>query len=159
MVTRSRGKNRMKVVKRYKLQLEDKWVSEMSSFCCCPVMSDSLWPHRLQHTRLPVLHCLLGFAQTPVHWVNDVTHTLLYVLCEDFWESESWKFLSLEIFFFLFLKLCTYVRWWLDLWKSLHYACGSKHYTVYFKLVQYYMLIMSQKTARKNINLYFLNGI
>ena len=31
-------------------------------------MSDSLWPHGVQHTRLPVLHCLLEFAPTHVHW-------------------------------------------------------------------------------------------
>ena len=35
-------------------------------------MSDSLWPHELQHTRLPVIHYLLEFAQTYVHWVSDV---------------------------------------------------------------------------------------
>ena len=35
------------------------------------LMSDSLWPHGLQHARLPVLHYLLEFAQTHVHWVSD----------------------------------------------------------------------------------------
>ena len=34
-------------------------------------MSDSLWPHGLQHARLPVLHYLLEFAQTHVHWAGD----------------------------------------------------------------------------------------
>ena len=34
-------------------------------------MSDSLWPHGLQHARLSCLHYLLEFAQTHVHWVND----------------------------------------------------------------------------------------
>ena len=34
-------------------------------------MSDSLWPHEPQHSRLPVLHCLPEFAQTQVHWVGD----------------------------------------------------------------------------------------
>ena len=33
-------------------------------------MSDSLWPHELQHTRLPC-HSLPEFAQTHVHWVSD----------------------------------------------------------------------------------------
>jgi len=37
----------------------------------CSIISDSLWPHGLQHTRLPALHCLLKFAQTHVHWVSD----------------------------------------------------------------------------------------
>ena len=36
------------------------------------VMSNSLQPHRPQPTRLPVLHYLLEFSQTHVHWVNDV---------------------------------------------------------------------------------------
>ena len=35
------------------------------------VMSDSLQPHGLQHTRLAVLHYLPEFAQTHVHWVSD----------------------------------------------------------------------------------------
>ena len=33
-------------------------------------LSDSLWPHGLQHTRLPVLHHLLKLTQTHVHWVS-----------------------------------------------------------------------------------------
>ena len=41
--------------------------------CCCSVavVSDSLWPHELQHARLPVLHHLPELAQTHVHWVSD----------------------------------------------------------------------------------------
>ena len=36
------------------------------------VMSDSLQPHGLQHTRLPpVLHYLPEFTQTPVHWASN----------------------------------------------------------------------------------------
>ena len=35
------------------------------------VMSDSLQPSRLQMPGLPVLHCLLEFALTLIHWVND----------------------------------------------------------------------------------------
>ena len=35
-------------------------------------LSNSLWPHGLQHTRLPpVLHYLPSFTQTHVHWVGD----------------------------------------------------------------------------------------
>ena len=35
------------------------------------VMSDSLWPHGLQHVMLPVHHQLLEFTQTQVHQVSD----------------------------------------------------------------------------------------
>ena len=35
------------------------------------VVADCLWPHGLQHTRLPGLHDLPEFAQTHVHWVGD----------------------------------------------------------------------------------------
>ena len=35
------------------------------------VVSNSLQPHGLQHARLPVLHHLLEFAQTHIHWVSD----------------------------------------------------------------------------------------
>ena len=34
------------------------------------VVSDSLWPHGLQHEGLPDYHHLLEFTQTHVHWVN-----------------------------------------------------------------------------------------
>ena len=34
----------------------------------------TLWPHGLQHARFPVLHYLLEFAQTHVHWVGDAVH-------------------------------------------------------------------------------------
>ena len=37
----------------------------------CLVLSDSLWPHGWQHTGFPVLHYVLEFAQTHVHWVGD----------------------------------------------------------------------------------------
>ena len=37
----------------------------------CSVVSDSLWPHELQHSGLPVHHQLLEFTQTHVHWVDD----------------------------------------------------------------------------------------
>ena len=37
----------------------------------CSVVSNSLQPHGLQHSRLPVLHHLLEFAQTCIHWVCD----------------------------------------------------------------------------------------
>ena len=35
------------------------------------VMPNSLWPHGLQHTRLPVQHQLPEFTQNNVHWVGD----------------------------------------------------------------------------------------
>ena len=37
----------------------------------CSVVSDSLWPHGLQHTRPPCPSQLLEFTQTHVHWVGD----------------------------------------------------------------------------------------
>ena len=44
------------------------------------VVSNSLWPHRLQHARLPFHHQLPGLAQTHVHQVGDPiqpSHSLL----------------------------------------------------------------------------------
>ena len=35
------------------------------------VVSDSLWPHGLQHSRLPCPHHLPELAQTHVHWASD----------------------------------------------------------------------------------------
>ena len=46
----------------------------------CSVVSSSLRPHGLQHTRPPVHHQLPELAQTHVHWVNDAiqpSHSLL----------------------------------------------------------------------------------
>ena len=40
-------------------------------FCSNTAMSNCLWPHGLQHTRLPCVHCLPEFAQTLIHWVGD----------------------------------------------------------------------------------------
>ena len=37
----------------------------------CSVVSDSLPPHKSQHTRPPVHHQLLELTQTHVHWVGD----------------------------------------------------------------------------------------
>ena len=37
----------------------------------CSVVSDSLRPHELQHTRLPCPSPSLKFARTHVHWVSD----------------------------------------------------------------------------------------
>ena len=42
-------------------------------------MSDSLWPHGLQHKGSSVLHCLPEFTQLYVHWVADISKHL--ILC------------------------------------------------------------------------------
>ena len=46
----------------------------------CSVVSDSLWPHGLQHARLPCPSLSPDFAQTHVHWVDNAvqpSHPLL----------------------------------------------------------------------------------
>ena len=46
----------------------------------CSVVSNSLWPHGLQHTGLPVHHQLPELTQTHVHWVGNAiqpSHPLL----------------------------------------------------------------------------------
>ena len=46
----------------------------------CSVMSNSLWLHGLQHTRLPCLSLSPEFSQAHVHWVSDaiqLSHPLL----------------------------------------------------------------------------------
>ena len=44
-------------------------------------MSDSLWPHGLQTTAFPVLHYLLEFAQTHVHWCPVMPSNHLILSC------------------------------------------------------------------------------
>ena len=41
-------------------------------YCCSVSKSHSLRPHGLQHAGFPALQYLLEFAQTYVHWVDDV---------------------------------------------------------------------------------------
>ena len=48
-------KNEMKVI-----------LMSHSFCCCCSVVSDSLWPHELQHARFPILHYLSELAQIHV---------------------------------------------------------------------------------------------
>ena len=45
------------------------------SCCCCSVVSNSLWPHGLKHTRIPYPSVSPEFAQTHVHWVDDAIHS------------------------------------------------------------------------------------
>ena len=48
------------------------WIK--TTICCCrsvSVMSDSLWPHELQHARLPCYSLSPRYAQTHVHWLSD----------------------------------------------------------------------------------------
>ena len=57
------------------------WLQFTSVQFSHPVMSNSLWPHELQHTRLPCPSPTLELAQTQVHWVSDAFqpfHLLLF---------------------------------------------------------------------------------
>ena len=43
----------------------------------CSVVSNALWPHELQHTRLSCLHCLLEFALMSIESVMPSNHLIL----------------------------------------------------------------------------------
>ena len=50
----------------------NEWTVSLSSVqFSCWVVSNSLWPHELQHARRPVQHQLLEFTQTHIHRVGD----------------------------------------------------------------------------------------
>ena len=52
------------------------WNSEFVSVqFSCSVMSDSLWPHGLQHARIPCPYQLTELTQTHVHRVGDAIQT------------------------------------------------------------------------------------
>ena len=60
----------------------------------CQVMSDSLWLHSLQHTRLPSPLHFLEFAQVRAHWIGDgiqTSHPLsaFFFCLQSFPASES----------------------------------------------------------------------
>ena len=59
------------------------------------VVSDSLWPHGLQHPGFPVHHQLPELAQTHVHQVGDAIHHL--ILCRPFLLPPS-IFPSIRVF-------------------------------------------------------------
>ena len=61
-------------------------------FCCYSVVSDSSWPHWLQHTRLPCLLLSPEFAQTLVHGIGDAIH---FILC---CPLLPWVFPSIRVF-------------------------------------------------------------
>ena len=65
-----KGPSGMHVVARRKSNMKTV-LPEWSVQFSCSVMSDSLWPHGLQHARLPVHHQLWELAQTHVHWLGD----------------------------------------------------------------------------------------
>ena len=65
------------------------------------VVSDSLWPHWLQHTSLPVHHHLPELAQTHIHWVGDAiqwSHPLSSPSPPAFNLSQHWS-LQMSQFF------------------------------------------------------------
>ena len=61
----------------------------------CSLVSDSLWPHGLQHTGFPVHHQLPELAQTHLHQVDDAIHHL--ILCHPLLNPPS-IFLSIRVF-------------------------------------------------------------
>ena len=66
----------------------------------CQVLSDSLWPHGVQHTRLPFPHHLPELAQVRAQWIcdaNQPSHPLL--------PSSSW-FIELFMASVLLLIFC-----------------------------------------------------
>ena len=58
------------------------------------VVSNSLRPHGLQHTRPPVHHQLPQFTQTQVHWVGDATQLFRPLLSP----SPAFIFPSIRVF-------------------------------------------------------------
>ena len=55
------------------------------------VISDSLQPHGLQHTRLPCYHQFLGLTQTQIHQVGDAiqpSHPLPFLSSPAFYLSK-----------------------------------------------------------------------
>ena len=67
-------------------------------------MSNSLWPHGLQHARPPVHHHLPEFTETHVHWVGDAiqpSHPLSS-------PSPTFNFSSIRVFS---NKLVLHIRW------------------------------------------------
>ena len=48
--------------------------------CCCSVMSDSLQPHGLQHTRFPYLSPSPRVCSNYIHWVSDAIQALKKII-------------------------------------------------------------------------------
>ena len=75
--------NVMDFFKLFKVSMKETLDLFCLEFCCCSVTQSCLTlcdPMDCSMPGIPVLHCLLEFAQTHVHWVNDTnqpSHPLL----------------------------------------------------------------------------------
>ena len=90
-------------------------------------MSDSLWPHGLQHTRFPFPLYLPDFAQTHVHWVGmqlNPFSSCLQSFPESVFSNESvphfrqtnfWSFISSISPFNEYSRLTSFTFNWFDL--------------------------------------------
>ena len=58
-------------VRSMRVRKRDYWKPCSVSLLSHSVVSNSLWPHELQHARLPCPSPTLELAQTHVHWVSD----------------------------------------------------------------------------------------
>ena len=71
----SKGREYMHTYGWFMLRFDRKQQNSVNQFSSAQfshlVVSDSLQPHGLQHTKLPVHHQLLELTQTHVHWVSN----------------------------------------------------------------------------------------
>ena len=115
------------------------------------VVSSSLWPHGLQHARLPCLSHLPEFAQTHFQWVSDAilqSHSsfapclLVFNLSKNqnlfqwvsFLHQVAKVCIYIYIYFFLWEVKCFKSKtwWWLDEFLNILH-----HWNVYFKMLNF----------------------
>ena len=108
------------------------------SWLSCLVVSDSLWPHGLQHTRPPCPPPTTRFTQTHVHWVGDAiqpSHPLSSPSLPAFNLSQHQDlFFFLEMLFLFFFFSFIFISWMLI---TLQYCSGFFEPVLYIRWPKY----------------------
>ena len=157
------------------------WMQWLLLFSCSVVSPWTLWPHGLSTPGFPVLHHLLEFAQTCVHWVGDAiqpSHPLLPPSAPALnlsqhhwlfqWDSSSHQVAKLsehqlqhQSFQWKYSGLISFVIWkfWFDLLavqrtvKSLFQHHNSKASILWFSAFLIVQLSHPYTTTQKTIAL------
>ena len=108
------------------------------------VVSNSLQPHGLQHTRLPCPSLSLEFSQTPVYCVNDViqpSHLLSSPLLLSIFPSS-------RVFFQYFSHQALHIRW-LNYWSfSLSISPSNKYSGLISFRIESLISLLSKGSSR-----------
>ena len=127
------------------ISLQNNRESHRQSLCCCSVTQSCLTlcdPMDSSTAGFPVLHCLLEFAQTDVHWVNDAvqpSHPLLPL------HFLPWIFPSIRVFP---NRSALHIRWPKDWSFSFRISPSNEHSGLISFRIDWFDLLAVQGTLK-----------